>query len=122
MSGGKGVTIIAVAVMLCILLQTSISSAATFPAGGANGWGFNMNGWPNGQTFKVGDVIEFKYMAGMHNVVRVSEAGFDSCDGTGGQVFSSGDDKVTLVRGTQYFICTIGPHCSNGVKAAVTAN
>lgn len=57
MSGGNRATIIAAAVMLCVLLQTSISSAATFPAGGANGWGFNMNGWPNGQTFKVGDVI-----------------------------------------------------------------
>ncbi|KAJ8528399.1 hypothetical protein K7X08_022091 [Anisodus acutangulus] len=122
MSRGNKVTNIALAMILCILLQTSISNADTFPAGGANGWGFAMNGWPNGNTFKVGDVIEFKYPVGMHNVVKVSKAGYDSCDGTGGQVFSSGDDKVTLEYGTSYFICTIGPHCSNGVKAGVTAN
>ncbi|CAN4110646.1 unnamed protein product [Withania somnifera] len=122
MSGGKKVTIAAFAMLLCVLLQTSISRADTFPAGGANGWGFTMNGWPNGQTFKTGDVIEFKYAAGAHNVVKVDKAGFDSCNGSGGQVFSSGDDKITLAQGTTYFICTIGQHCTNGVKAAVTAN
>ncbi|XP_060169235.1 basic blue protein-like [Lycium barbarum] len=122
MSRGNKVAIVALAMILCILFQTSISNADTFPAGGANGWGFNMNGWPNGKTFKTGDVIEFKYTPGVHNVVKVSKAGYDSCDGSGGQVFNSGDDKVALAQGLSYFICTIGPHCSNGVKAAVTAN
>lgn len=56
MSRGNKVTIFAFAMMLCILLQ-NMSNAATFPAGGANGWGFGLNGWPNGQTFKAGDVI-----------------------------------------------------------------
>ncbi|XP_059311242.1 basic blue protein-like [Lycium ferocissimum] len=120
MPGGNKVTIFALAMMLCILLQTSISNADTFPAGGTNGWGFSMNDWPNDKIFKVGDVIEFKYPTGIHNVVQVSKAGFDSCDGTGGQVFSSGDDKITLAQGTTYFICSIGQHCANGVKAAVT--
>ncbi|KAK4378649.1 hypothetical protein RND71_000511 [Anisodus tanguticus] len=122
MSEGNKVTIIALAMILCILLQTNISIADTFPVGGANGWGFSMNGWPNGKTFKTGDIIEFKYPIGMHNVVKVNKAGYDSCNGVGGQVFSSGDDKVTLEQGTFYFICTIGSHCSNGVKAVVTAN
>ncbi|CAN4110647.1 unnamed protein product [Withania somnifera] len=81
-----------------------------------------MNGWPNGKTFNAGDVIEFKYPAGVHNVVKVNKAGYDSCNGAGGQVSSSGDDKITLAKGTTYFICTIGPHCSNGVKVAITAN
>lgn len=51
------VTIVAFAMMLCIFLQTNISKADTFLAGGANGWGFQLNGWPNGKTFKTGDVI-----------------------------------------------------------------
>ncbi|KAM3377644.1 hypothetical protein P3S68_010057 [Capsicum galapagoense] len=122
MSGGNKVTIVAFAMMLCILLRTNISNAATFPAGNANGWGFNLNGWPNGKTFKAGNVIEFKYPAGVHNVVQVSKAGFDSCNGAGGQVHTSGDDKITLAKGTSYFICTIGQHCAAGVKAAVTAS
>ncbi|XP_049410685.1 basic blue protein-like [Solanum stenotomum] len=122
MSGVNKVTIVAFAVMLCILLQTNISKADTFLAGDANGWGFKLNGWPNGKTFKTGDVIEFKYPAGAHNVVKVDQAGFDSCNGAGGQAFTSGDDKITLTQGTSYFICTIGPHCANGIKAAVTAN
>ncbi|MCD9559591.1 hypothetical protein HAX54_017644 [Datura stramonium] len=122
MSRGNKVTIVALAMMLCIFLQTNISSAATFPAGGANGWGFTMKGWPNGKTFKAGDVIEFKYQVGVHNVAQVSKKDYDSCSYSGGQISKSGDDKITLAKGTTYFICLIGPHCSNGVKAAVTAN
>ncbi|PHU20220.1 Chemocyanin [Capsicum chinense] len=122
MPRGNKVTIVAFAMMICILLQINISYADTFSAGDANGWGFSLNGWPNGKAFKAGDVIEFKYPVGVHNVVKVDKAGFDSCSGAGGQVFSSGDDKITLAQGTSYFICTIGPHCANGVKAAVTAN
>lgn len=66
--------------------------------------------------------VEFKYKVGLHNVVKVSQDQYDSCKYTGGQVFNSGDDKITLEKGTSYFICIIGPHCSNGVKAAITAN
>ncbi|KAG5625571.1 hypothetical protein H5410_010789 [Solanum commersonii] len=116
MSGVNKVTIVAFVMMLCILLQTNISKADTFLAGDANGWGFKLNGWPNGKTFKTGDYGR------AHNVVKVDQAGFDSCNGAGGQVFASGDDKITLTQGTSYFICTIGPHCANGVKATVTAN
>lgn len=55
-------------------------------------------------------------------MVKVDKAGFDSCNGVEGELFNSGDDKITLTQGTSYFICTIGPHCANGVKAVVTAN
>ncbi|KAK6805349.1 hypothetical protein RDI58_003134 [Solanum bulbocastanum] len=122
MFGVNKATIIVLFMMLCILLQSNISNAATFPAGDGNGWGFSMNGWPNGKTFKTGDVIEFKYTVNVHNVVKVSKEEYDSCKTSGGQVYNSGDDKIPLEKGTSYFICTIGPHCSEGVKAAITAN
>ncbi|XP_060217188.1 basic blue protein-like [Lycium barbarum] len=107
------------AIMLCVQLQINISNADTFSVGGANGWGFNMNGWPNGKIFDVGDVVEFKYKIGMHNVVIVNKVGFNSCNATGGEVLSSGDDQVLVPKGTTYFICSIGDHCANGVKVAI---
>ncbi|KAG5625573.1 hypothetical protein H5410_010791 [Solanum commersonii] len=122
MFGVNKATIIVLVMMLCILLLSNISNAATFPAGDDKGWGFNMNGWPNGKTFNTGDVIEFKYKVDMHNVVKVSKGEYDSCKTSGGQVYNSGDDKIPLEKGTSYFICTIGPHCSEGVKTAITAN
>ncbi|OIT06032.1 basic blue protein, partial [Nicotiana attenuata] len=114
--------VIILATIWCILLQTSISNADTFLVGGTNGWGFNMNGWPNGKIFNVGDVVEFKYQVGMHNVVIVSKAGFNSCNATGGEGLSTGDDEVLVPKGTTYFICSIGNHCAKGVKVAVVGN
>ncbi|NP_001234435.1 plantacyanin precursor [Solanum lycopersicum] len=122
MFGVSKSTIIVIVMILCILLQSNISNAATYPAGDGKGWGFNMNGWPNGKTFNAGDVIEFKYKVDEHNVVKVSQEEYDSCKTSGGQVFNSGDDQIPLEKGTSYFICTFGPHCSEGVKAAITAN
>lgn len=57
MFGVSKSTIIVIVMILCILLQSNISNAATYPAGDGKGWGFNMNGWPNGKTFNAGDVI-----------------------------------------------------------------
>jgi uncharacterized cupredoxin-like copper-binding protein len=36
-------------------------------------------------------------------------------------VYKSGNDRVTLARGTNYFICSIPGHCQSGMKIAVTA-
>uniref|UniRef100_A0A453MIF0 Phytocyanin domain-containing protein n=1 Tax=Aegilops tauschii subsp. strangulata TaxID=200361 RepID=A0A453MIF0_AEGTS len=39
----------------------------------------------------------------------------------GAKVYKSGADRVTLNRGTNYFICSIPGHCQSGMKIAVTA-
>ena len=44
--------------VLCVLLiHPSIVNATTFTVGDSSGWGFNVQSWPNGKTFKVGDVL-----------------------------------------------------------------
>ena len=64
----------------------------------------------------------FKYGRGAHNVVAVSAAGYRSCSAPrGSRTYSSGNDRVTLSRGTNYFICSIPGHCGAGMKMAVTA-
>jgi hypothetical protein len=62
----------------------------------------------------------FKYPPGAHTVVAVNAAGYNSCSG-GGKTYGSGNDRITLSRGTNYFICGIPGHCVAGMKMAVTA-
>lgn len=64
----------------------------------------------------------FKYDSSSHNVVSVSAAGYKGCAAPrGARTYSSGSDRVTLARGTNYFICSIPGHCQAGMKIAVTA-
>lgn len=64
----------------------------------------------------------FNYSPSVHNVVAVSAAGYKGCTTPGGsKVFKSGKDRITLRRGTNYFICSFAGHCQAGMKIAVTA-
>lgn len=64
----------------------------------------------------------FKYDSTAHNVVVVNAAGYKGCSAPrGAKVYTSGNDRVTLARGTNYFICSIPGHCQSGMKIAVTA-
>ncbi|VAH96799.1 chemocyanin-like [Triticum dicoccoides] len=113
-----------VAVLLAVLLLcTLVAEAAVFNVGDRGGWSFNTNSWPTGKRFKAGDVLVFKYDATAHDVVAVSAAGYKACakPANGAKVYKSGADRVTLARGTNYFICSIPGHCQSGMKIAVTA-
>ncbi|KAF7069519.1 hypothetical protein CFC21_075142 [Triticum aestivum] len=113
-----------VAVLLGVLLLcTLVAEAAVFNVGDRGGWSFNTNSWPAGKRFKAGDVLVFKYDATAHDVVAVSAAGYKACakPAKGAKVYKSGADRVTLARGTNYFICSIPGHCQSGMKIAVTA-
>ena len=69
-----------------------------------------------------GDVLVFKYDPSAHNVVAVNATGYNSCTAPrGAKALRSGNDRVTLRRGTNYFICTFPGHCQAGMKLAVTA-
>jgi hypothetical protein len=64
----------------------------------------------------------FRYNAKAHNVVPVSAAGYKSCSAPKGvRALTTGNDRVTLKRGTNYFICSFPGHCQAGMKIAVTA-
>ncbi|PSS29170.1 Chemocyanin like [Actinidia chinensis var. chinensis] len=115
----------AAAAVLCaaVLLRIEVAQAATFTVGDTGGWTFGVQNWPNGKTFRAGDILVFNYMPGMHTVVEVDKAGYDSCKiPANAKVFSSGKDRITLVKGGNYFICGIPGHCQAGMKIAVIAN
>ncbi|VFQ88859.1 unnamed protein product [Cuscuta campestris] len=120
MSPCQNIIVMAIAITSMVLL-CDLTGAATIRVGGAAGWGFAMDGWQKGQTFNVGDVLEFKYDPTLHNVVVVSKEDYESCTPKG-KTLNSGDDKVTLTAsGTTYYICGIAAHCASaGVKAAIT--
>ncbi|CAL4920137.1 unnamed protein product [Urochloa decumbens] len=117
---GRVVAVAAAALVLCVLLHGADS--AVFTVGDRGGWTFNSNTWTNGKRFKAGDVLVFKYDSSAHNVVSVNAAGYKGCSAPrGAKVYSSGNDRVTLARGTNYFICSIPGHCQSGMKIAVNA-
>ena len=121
--GSGGVVVLAAALVLCVLLhEAQVAESAVFTVGDRGGWSFSSSSWTNGKRFKAGDVLVFKYDSSAHNVAAVNAAGYKGCSAPrGAKVYSSGNDRVTLARGTNYFICTIPGHCQSGMKIAVNA-
>ncbi|XP_058189499.1 basic blue protein-like [Rhododendron vialii] len=116
----------AAALVLCTvaLFNGEAAKAASFVVGDAKGWVFNVNDWPNGKSFKACDTLVFNYNPKIHNVVVVKESSnFNNCKvPAGATVFTSGKDKVGLVRGQNLFICGTPRHCQSGfMKINVTA-
>ncbi|KAG5016071.1 hypothetical protein AAZX31_08G182600 [Glycine max] len=122
MAQGRGILL-----LLCMLVLYSVSEMAhakTYMVGGEFGWNYtvNMTTWPNGKSFRTGDILVFYYIT-YDNVVIVDEAGYNSCRAPKGSItYRSGNDHIALARGPNYFICTNQDHCSlNGMKIAVNA-
>ncbi|KAG6475252.1 basic blue protein-like [Zingiber officinale] len=109
------------ALLLCLLLAHA-ADAATYTVGDSGGWTFNMASWTRGKRFRAGDVLVFRYSPSVHNVVAVSAAGYNGCSvPRGSRTYTSGNDRITLARGSNYFICSIAGHCQAGMKIAVVA-
>ncbi|CAL9055329.1 chemocyanin-like [Musa acuminata AAA Group] len=122
MAQGRGSAVAMGLALLCLLVHSEVARAATFVVGDSGGWTFSTAGWPSGKRFRAGDVLEFRYNPWAHNVVAVSAAGYRSCSASpAARVFTSGNDRVTLARGTNHFICSLAGHCESGMKIAVTA-
>ncbi|KAL5217558.1 hypothetical protein ABZP36_018242 [Zizania latifolia] len=120
-SAGRRAAVLALA-LVCVLLHGEFAESAVYTVGDRGGWSFNTGGWPGGKRFRAGDVLVFKYSPAAHNVVAVNAAGYRSCSAPrGATTYKSGNDRVTLARGTNYFICTFPGHCQSGMKIAVTA-
>ncbi|XP_030474816.1 basic blue protein [Syzygium oleosum] len=126
MSQGRGSasrTAAAAALMLIYLLaQAEYARAATYTVGGSSGWTFNMASWPQGKTFRAGDTLIFKYDRTLHNVVALDKGSYDSCrTPVGAKVYNSGNDRIRLAKGPNYFICNFPGHCESAMKIAVNA-
>ncbi|KAM0930738.1 hypothetical protein ACQ4PT_000771 [Festuca glaucescens] len=112
---------VAFAVACCCIAGCGVS-AATYYVGDGGGWSLSSASWPNGKQFHAGDVLVFRYMTWMHNVVAVGEDGYNGCTTpAGSRTYTSGSDSVTLARGDNRFICTRYGHCYLGMKMVVNA-
>ncbi|ONK80775.1 uncharacterized protein A4U43_C01F21590 [Asparagus officinalis] len=111
-------------VLICssVLLGINVSESAEFNVGDRDGWNYNVGDWPNGKSFATGDVLVFNYAPEEHNVVVVDAAAYNSCGTSpGAVVFTSGNDRATLAKGDNYFLCSFPGHCEQGMKIAVNA-
>ncbi|KAL1330310.1 hypothetical protein HN51_047506 [Arachis hypogaea] len=123
MAPGIGSARMAKVLLLCMLvLHSDMAYAATYRVGDAAGWTFHVTNWPNGKQFMSGDILVFNYAVGAHNVVVVNRAGYQTCSTPpGSTVYVSGNDRITLTKGLNYFICNFPGHCEGGMKIAVNA-
>ncbi|KAK9910684.1 hypothetical protein M0R45_034636 [Rubus argutus] len=92
----------------------SMVLAKQYVVGDDEGWDGNVDlqAWADCKTFKLGDVLIFKYDAGTHNVAQAFNFdGYDSCVSSPELgVFTSGNDALTFnLVGTYYFLCDY--HC-----------
>ncbi|CAH9106761.1 unnamed protein product [Cuscuta europaea] len=79
--------------------------------------------WTSCNIFKVGDILEFDFKSGEHNVVEVSRDSFETC--TTNIAISApitdGPARLTLnSTGDHFYICSVGSHCLLGQKLAIT--
>ncbi|XP_010476944.1 PREDICTED: basic blue protein-like [Camelina sativa] len=122
------VPITIVMTVLCLILANAVTHArrpTTYIVGGEDGWDpvIPMDSWAQGKTFYAGDILEFKYDYQRFNMVVVNRTGYETCQANdGAEEYYSGDDKIQLHYGYNYFIGTYTPEdCTTGLKLAVNA-
>ncbi|KAL9224445.1 hypothetical protein vseg_000474 [Gypsophila vaccaria] len=121
-------------VMLLLVVLSGVfgmCSAKTVVVGGSTGWTIPTtsasfySSWASQNKLQVGDVLVFKFPAGIHTVAEVSKPNYDSCTSasTLGPVMTTAPANITLTKpGTHYFICTITGHCSANQKLTVSVS
>ncbi|GMN41067.1 hypothetical protein TIFTF001_010282 [Ficus carica] len=97
--------------------------ATTYTVGDNSGWDIstNLETWPTGKIFNVGDILVFQYSSS-HGVSEVTRKSFDSCNTTNVlDAFSNnGNTTVALTKpGERYFVCGNKLHCLGGMKLQV---
>ncbi|EER91007.1 hypothetical protein BDA96_01G124200 [Sorghum bicolor] len=121
-SAGRAIGAMAFAAVACCCCVVIADAATTYYVGDSNGWSFSSPSWPNGKHFRAGDTLVFRYIPWIHNVVAVSEDGYNGCTTPpGSRTYTSGADSVTLAKGDNFFICTRFGHCNLGMKLVVYA-
>ncbi|KAK6240585.1 Phytocyanin domain - like 10 [Theobroma cacao] len=121
-----GSSILAPAILFLMLQYEAIYSApTTYLVGDEEGWdlSISLEGWPKGKDLHAGDILEFIYDREDFNVVVVNQTGHDTCTvNDGATEFNSGDDKIPLIFGANYFICSKKEGaCAVGMKMAINA-
>ncbi|XVF68114.1 hypothetical protein PTKIN_Ptkin10aG0177000 [Pterospermum kingtungense] len=124
---GSSILAPAAAMLFFILLQLQYeaihSASVTYLVGDEEGWDpvTDMEGWTKGKNFHAGDILEFKYDRGF-DVSVVNKEGHDNCFvNAEAKQFSTGDDKIQLAFGANYFIDSKPALCAAGMKMAINA-
>ncbi|KAL2634549.1 hypothetical protein R1flu_006028 [Riccia fluitans] len=120
-SRGPAFNLLLLCVVAGALVHTSLAATYTLAWSIPSSTTFYED-WASSKTFFVGDVIEFDYNFGAHNVLAVFPKDAASCDTSNPlQTWSAGSPKVSLdTAGTISFICGFPNHCSLGMKMTVT--
>ncbi|CAL9050145.1 unnamed protein product, partial [Musa banksii] len=110
---------------MSVLLLENLVGAASYTVGDAEGWtyGLDYQRWAQKYNFTVGDALLFSYIRGQHDVYRVVEDTFRSCDVSSGVMssYDSGNDVVNLTRAAKYwFLCNVKGHCRGGMRFGIT--
>ncbi|GMJ07510.1 hypothetical protein HRI_004420200 [Hibiscus trionum] len=110
-----------------LTLFQNTHATTTYTVGDSFGWQiptFNPNfydDWADNKTFVVNDVLVFNFTTGQHNVLELTEPGYDACTTSDTIVTENkGPARITLKRtGEHYFICAYLGHCFAGQKLKV---
>ncbi|XP_059629930.1 basic blue protein-like [Cornus florida] len=147
MSLGRGGAMLIVVALLSLVAHFEPVHGANFTVGDKGGWTFNVSGWPNGKSFKAGDILgkffffylvfllkyhffsvyvtpmyQLIYDRAHHDVIVVNQDDYNSCKTSlDSPAFQTGDDHIPLAKGHNYFISNFPGDCVAGVKIAVNA-
>ncbi|KAJ0042412.1 hypothetical protein Pint_17149 [Pistacia integerrima] len=108
-----------------IMALFGAAMATTYTVGDKAGWTIqgspDYEKWAGDKTFKVGDILFFKYNPAMHDVKQVSKADYEACNGKSAiATYTTGADSITLKEpGKAYFLCSFTGHCKMGQKLEV---
>ncbi|XP_026432929.1 basic blue protein-like [Papaver somniferum] len=109
-----------------VLLLLGRTESKEYIVGDEDEWnsGSNHQRWSQKYNFSIGDVLEFDYVKGQHNVKEVTEITFRTCDteisGAVLEKYESGHDKVCLTQARNYwFVCDVPGHCTGGMKFGI---
>ncbi|KAK9292232.1 hypothetical protein L1049_020195 [Liquidambar formosana] len=106
-----------------VLLGLALScTATTYTVGDNSGWDISsdLESWPVGKKFVVGDVLLFQYSSS-NSVNEVTKENFDGCNTTKYlQTWTNGNSSVPLTTpGMIYFVSGNQLYCLGGMKLQV---
>ncbi|XP_054821183.1 mavicyanin-like [Prosopis cineraria] len=109
---------------MTIMVMVIMSDGAVYKVGDSAGWTsighVDYSNWVASKNFKAGDTIIFEYNPEFHNVMRVTDEMYKSCNAMAGtplETFNTGNDSIKINNyGHHFFICGFPGHCQEGQR------
>eukprot|EP00249_Psilotum_nudum_P004722 c18220_g1_i1 orf=348-986(+) len=124
---GNNTTLLSLVFALWLLSILQNAEAVQHIVGGSAGWSIpvivnvNYTTWSRRHSFRVGDILLFRYIQGIHTVDQVKRTDYETCnDAEPMSHYTDGNTLIFLSRtGAYYFICGIPGHCTGGQKVEI---